>query len=191
MRPMFTVHAGEYLVGAHIEQAFKHANVWVPVRDTGVDLLVSDSANRNAVSLQVKFSKDFLVTHRGPEFQKELRACGWWTINRGKLAQSPADYWVFVLQGFASRSTDFVVVPRGELLKRLDAIHGRRKLFQVYLWTTERDLCWETRGLSRAQELQVAHGSFSDANRNLTQYLNNWTPVSQLSRRGGRRRTTR
>jgi hypothetical protein len=179
---MFTVHAGEYLVGAHVERRFKHANVWVPVRDTGVDLLVSDRANRQTVSLQVKFSKDFLVTHHGPEFQKQLRACGWWTINRAKLAKSPADYWVFVLQGFASRSTDFVVVPRGELLCRLDAIHGRRKLFQVYLWMTERNMCWETRGLSRAQERQVANGSFTDTSRNLSQWLNNWTPVAKLNK---------
>jgi predicted helicase len=74
MRPLFTVHAGEYLVGAHIEWRFKRVNVWVPVRDTGVDLLVSDEWNRQTVSLQVKFSKDFLVTHHGPEFQKALRA---------------------------------------------------------------------------------------------------------------------
>ena len=169
MRPLFTVHAGEYLVGAHIEKAFKRVNVWVPVRDTGVDLLVSDELNRKTISLQVKFSKDFLVTHKGPEFQKELRACGWWTINRDKLAKSPADYWIFALQGFASRSTDFVVVPPSGLLKRLDAIHGRQKLFQVYLWATERNTCWETRGLNRAQELQVAHGVFRDEARNLTQ----------------------
>jgi hypothetical protein len=85
MRPLFTLHAGEYLVGAHIEQRFKRVNVWVPARDTGVDLLASDRANRGTVSLQVKFSKDFLVTHHGPEFQKELRACGWWTIMRNPL----------------------------------------------------------------------------------------------------------
>ena len=183
MRPLFTVHAGEYLVGAHIERSFKGTNVWVPVRDTGVDLLVSDEANTKTISLQVKFSKDFLVTHHGPEFQKALRACGWWTINRAKLAKSPAAYWVFVLQGFASRSTDFLVIPREELLRRLDAIHGQQKLFQMYLWTTERNMCWETRGLSRAEELQVAQGTFADTSRNLSQWLNNWKPVEQLNRR--------
>ncbi len=194
MRPLFTIHAGEYLVGAHIERSFKRVNVWVPVRDSGVDLLVSDAPNRRSISLQVKFSKDFLVTRWGPEFQKELRACGWWTIKRAKLAKSPADYWVFVLQGFASRSTDFVVVPRGELLERLDAIHGRQKLFHVYLSATERNTCWETRGLRRAEELQVAHGSFDDPRRNLTQWLNNWGAVAQLNGKQSharRRRTAR
>jgi hypothetical protein len=182
MKPLFTVHAGEYLAGAELERRFKRANVWVPLRDTGIDLLVSDSRNRKNVSLQVKFSKDFLVTHMGPEFQKELRACGWWTINRDKLAKSPADYWVFVLQGFSSRSTDFVIVPRGELLKSLVAIHGRGKTIQVYIWVTERDRCWETRGLARADQLRVAHGDFRHAHRDLTRWLNNWGPISRLNR---------
>ena len=182
MQPLFTLHAGEYLVGAHIEQMFKKANVWVPIRDTGIDLLVSDRRNRSMVTLQVKFSKDFLVTHKGPDFQKELRACGWWTINREKLVKSPADYWVFVLQGFASRSTDFVVMPRRDLLKALGAIHGRRKAIQVYIWVTERNKCWETRGLNRAEELLVARGGFMDSDRDLTRWLNNWKPIAKLSR---------
>ncbi len=189
MRPLFTVHAGEYLVGTYIEHNFKRTNVWVPVRDTGVDLLVSDKKNRKCVSLQVKFSKDFLVTHRGPEFQKEMRACGWWTINRIKLDKSPADYWVFVLQGFASRTTDFIVVPRTKLLGRLEAIHGRQKLFQVYIWVTERNMCWETRGLNRAQELQITYGSFKSTSRNLTEWLNNWTPIAHLNGQVSRRKT--
>lgn len=183
MRPLFTIHAGEYLVGAYIERTYRRVNVWVPTRDAGVDLLVSDAKNSRSVSLQVKYSKDFLVTHWGPEFQKELRACGWWTIDRAKLVRSPAGYWVFVLQGFASRSTDFVVVPRAQLLKHLAAIHGRRKLYQVYLSVTERDSCWETRGLLRAEELKLAYGTFEHKWRNLTQWLNNWKAVAELNGR--------
>jgi len=182
MKSLFTIHAGELLVGAEIERQFKNVNVWVPLRDTGVDLLVSDRWNRRSVSLQVKFSKDFLVTHHGPEFQKELRACGWWTINRDKLATSPADYWVFVLQGFASRSTDYVVVPRASLLARLTSLHGRGKVLQVYLWVTQRDRCWETRGLSRHAELQLANGEFKSKDRDFTRWCNNWAPVSRLNR---------
>jgi hypothetical protein len=182
VKSLFTVHAGEYLVGAHIERRFRATGVWVPVRDTGVDLLVTDKRNRRSVSLQVKYSKDFLVTHHGPEFQKEIRACGWWTINREKLVRSPADYWVFVLQGFAARSTDFVVVPRRVLLTTLDALHGRRKTIQVYIWVTERNKCWETRGLSRADERRVAAGVFRDPRRDLTRWLNTWKPVARLNR---------
>jgi len=181
MQPLFTLHAGEYLVGAHIEKSFKRANVWVPVRDTGIDLLVSAPQNRATVSLQVKFSKDFLVTHMRPEFQTRLRASGWWTINREKLAKSPADLWVFVLQGFASRSTDFVVVPRQELLRRLSAIHGARKTVQTYISVTRDQKCWETRGLSVPDQFLVAKGEYRHRDRDLTQWLNNWEPIARLN----------
>src|SRR5690554_1866372 len=45
MQPLFTIHAGEYLVGSHIEQHLRDpngdkVNVWVPSKDTGIDLLV-------------------------------------------------------------------------------------------------------------------------------------------------------
>ncbi|MCY2952374.1 MAG: hypothetical protein NTU53_10400 [Planctomycetota bacterium] len=182
MKSLFTIHAGEYLVGAFLEQHFKRANVWIPLRDTGVDLLVSDRRNRRTISLQVKFSKDFLVTHMPRVFQKRLRACGWWTINREKLAQSPADYWVFVLQGFANLSTDFVVIRPRKLLDRLDAIHRAPTIIQTYIWVTGAKKCWETRGLARADQLQIAQGEYKNPSRDLTRWLNNWKPIARLNR---------
>jgi hypothetical protein len=183
MRPLFTVHSGEYLVGSHIEQQFKRVNVWVPSRDTGVDPLVSDRQNRHTVSLQVKFSKDYLVTHMGTVFQKNLRACGWWTINGDKLRKSPADFWVFVLLGFDRRTVDFVIIPPGELWHRLRSIHGSQKIIQSYLWTTEHPhRCWETRGLPRGEQLRIADGQFREPHRELTKWLNNWRPVAELNK---------
>ena len=84
MRPLFTIHAGEFVVGDHIERKFRRVNLWMPSRDTGTDLLVTDSKNEKTVSLQVKFSRDFLATHMSSIFQKPLRACGWWSLNREK-----------------------------------------------------------------------------------------------------------
>lgn len=182
MKPLFTLHAGEYLVGAFIESHFKRLNAWIPLRDTGIDLLVSDRQNKRSVSLQIKFSKDFLVTHMGPEFQKQLRACGWWTIGKEKLLTSTADYWVFVLQGFASRSVDFVVIPRRELWRRLLAVHGRVRKIQTYIWVTEARRCWETRGLNRADQLLVALGGYEHRQRDLTLWLNNWAPLKKINR---------
>ncbi len=182
MRTLFTIHAGEYLVASHIEKHFKHVNLWLPSRDTGVDLMVSDARARKSVSLQVKFSKDFLVTHLPPGFQKPLRACGWWTIDRDKLKKSRADYWVFVLLGFASRSVDYVIIPPRGLWRRVRAIHGGRKRIHTYLWVTEGDTCWETRGLLKPDQLRIADGLYRHHARNLTQWLNNWSPVARLNR---------
>jgi hypothetical protein len=124
VRPVFTLHAGEALTGEHISRAFRTLNIWVPAKDTGIDFLVTDSTNRRSVSLQVKFSRDFLVTHLRPEFQTPLRACGWWTFRRDKLVKSPADYWVLLLIGFAHRTNDYIIIPPKELARRLRQIHG-------------------------------------------------------------------
>ncbi|MBM7457244.1 putative helicase [Oceanisphaera litoralis] len=79
MQPLFTIHAGEYLVGSHIEQAMTDPNgdkinVWIPSKDTGVDLLITDKNNKKTTSLQVKFSKDFLITNGRKEYQSQLKS---------------------------------------------------------------------------------------------------------------------
>jgi hypothetical protein len=181
VKPLFTVHAGEYLVGSYLEQTFRRINVWVPSRDVGVDLLVSDRRNRRALSVQVKFSKDFLPDMLAV-FQKELRACGWFTIDRTKLRDSPADYWVFVLHGFAKRTNDFVIVPRRDLWRRLHSIHGSQKTIQSYLWVTETDCCWETRGLERKDQLRIIDNLYNVPKRDFTRWLNAWDPVKRLNR---------
>jgi hypothetical protein len=167
---LFTVHSGEYLVGAHIERRFKRVNVWVPSQDTGVDLLASDRQNRHALSLQAKFGKDSLVTHMKAEFQQPLRACRWWSIDQDELRKSPADFWefVFVLVGFARRTTDFVIVPTTAVEQRLGSIHGSQRMIQSFLWVTNRDRCWETRGLRRADQLQIANGNYRNASRDFS-----------------------
>jgi hypothetical protein len=181
MRPLFTIHAGEYLVGSYIERHFRRANVWVPSRDTGIDLLVSDRQNSHAVSLQVKLSKDWLVTHVTSESRERLRACGWWNINRDKLRNSPADFWVFVLVGFASRTTDFVVVPTSELQERMKLLHDQQRRIHSFLWVTNSEKCWETRGLRRDDERKIADGKYTGVNRDFTKWLNEWTPIAQLN----------
>lgn len=180
MRPLFTIHAGEFVVGDYIERKFRRVNLWVPSRDTGTDLLVTDSKDERAVSLQVKFSRDFLA--RQPSiFQKPLRACGWWSLDRDKITKSKADYWVLVLVGFERRSADFVIIKPSELLSRLNTIHKKGKTIQSYLWVTEKNRCWESRGLKRQELLAIAHGQYSNSERDFSAYLNNWGPIQALN----------
>jgi hypothetical protein len=114
-------------------------------------------------------------------FQKPLRACGWWSLNRDKIAKSKADYWVFVLVGFERRSTDFVIIKPSGLLARLDAIHKKGKIIQSYLWVTEKNRCWESRGLKRQEQLAIAQDQYASIERDLTAYLNNWAPIQALN----------
>ena len=100
MRPTFTIHAGEYLVGTKIDASFPGLRVWVPSSDTGIDLLVTDAQQEKVASLQVKFSKDYLGTSKSSAPIPSIVSGGWWKLNRSKLAASIADYWVLVLYQF-------------------------------------------------------------------------------------------
>ena len=115
-------------------------------------------------------------------FLTELRACGWWTPTRQQIENSLAQYWVFVLVGFANRSTDFIIIKPDDLLKRLDGIHGKAatKKFQTYLWVTQQGKCYEARGLKRSDQLLIAGQKFENDARDFTAYLNNWTPIKAL-----------
>ena len=179
MQPLFTIHAGEYLVGSYIEKHFKKYNVWVPSKDTGIDLLVTNSKNNKTVSLQVKYSKDYTATHMKSEFHDSFKAWGWWTLNRKKIKTSKADLWVFVMQSFAQKTVECVVIPPNTLLEILENIHGKKKLYQSYMWVRGDNKCWETRGLKKPEKRLLADNDCEDPTRNLTQYLNNWKLMTE------------
>jgi hypothetical protein len=181
VKPLFTVHAGEFLVGCEIEKKYPRVNVWVPAKDTGIDFLLTDKDNARTLSLQVKFSRDYLATH-AKEFGNRLRAFGWWTPTRQQIETSRAQYWVFVLFGFATSNTEFIFIKPGELRERLTAIHGATvNKFQSYLWVTHQGKCFETRGLTHAEKVSIAEGRYDNPSRNFTTYLDKWDPIKALN----------
>ncbi len=181
MRPIFTIHAGEYLVASHIESTFKGLNVWVPSKDTGVDLLVTDKTNKKTVSLQVKFSKDFLIQNSTAYLRENLAAWGWWSLNPEKMEKSVADLWVFTLMSIHSKKIQYVILPPKTLHEFLTSIHGKMKVWQTYLMITKKGQCWETRGLSKDEQIQIAKHDYSNPDRNLSQYVNYWQGISSLA----------
>ena len=179
MKPLFTIHAGEYLVAEHIERAHPRWNVWVPSKDTGIDLLVTDARNRKTVSLQVKFSKDFSPGSGSLLVQNRLLARGWWTHDPDKIRNSKADFWVFVLPSFVEKVVSFIVLPPAELLRRFKAIHGLgSRRVHSYLQVVKSGRCWEARGLSKADQELVALDRFIDSDRDFTEFLDAWKPVA-------------
>jgi hypothetical protein len=179
MKPLFTIHAGEYLVGLHVQKSLK-LNTWIPGKDIGIDLLVTDSKNLHAVSLQVKYGKDFLPEMKA-EQRDSLRCASWFTLNRKKIDTSQAQFWVFVLHGFKSDKPDFVVIPTSELQRRMKKIHGPDTVtFQSYLSSTKNNQCWETRGIGIEGNRQIAKGTCEYPDRDFTEYLNEngWVAVT-------------
>jgi hypothetical protein len=180
MKPLFTVHAGEYLVGSHIEIHYPSWNVWVPSKDTGIDLLVTNAKNTKAVSLQVKFSKDFIPTKQQILLQTKLIAAGWWTLQDKKINESRADLWVFVLPSFTEHQTSFIIIPPADLLRRLRQIHGKaEKRIHSYLWVTKTGYCWEARGLAKADQEMLAFDRFDGKDRDFTSFLDDWNKIER------------
>lgn len=179
MRSIFTVHHGEYLVGSDIEKRFNNYNVWVPSKDTGVDLLITNAKNKKMLGLQVKFSKDYgddAPAYMQSKYMDKIKAWGWWTLNRNKIEQSTADLWVFVMQSFEYKTIESIVILPSILLEMHDnIIHRKSKTIQLSLWLTNKNKCWETIGMNKADRISVANDSYSNKHRNFTPHLNNWT----------------
>jgi hypothetical protein len=179
MKPIFSIHAGEYLVGTHIEENYKNLNIWLPSKDTGIDLLVTDQTNSKTVSLQVKFSKDFLGSlgnSLSDVVATKVKSGGWWTFKREKIRDSRADLWILVLYRFSRRDYDLLVIEPAELLRRYDQFNPTG-VIQSYVWVTASGKCWETRGLNKRQQIELANDEFVDPARDLSAYLNNWNAL--------------
>ena len=180
MKPLFTVHAGEYLVASYIEENFKNLNVWVPSKDSGTDLLVTNKDNTKAVSIQVKFSKDFLVAATSDKLRQGLIAVGWWTPQRLKIEKSKADFWILVLHNIFYKKVQFIIIQPREYLDKLTKIHGKVDKIQTYLTVTKKNGCWETRGISRIDQEAISNNRFENSDRDFTKYLNNWEQIKVL-----------
>jgi hypothetical protein len=184
VKSLFTLHAGEIVAGEHIEREYKDLEVWVPAKDTGVDLLITGKKNKKALSLQVKYSTNVSSAQKDVELNDGLRACGWWTLYPQKIKESRADYWIFVLRGFESSHFDFIIIPPAELLNRLNVIHGEKPdRCDTYIWVTKKGRCWETRSLKKVDQSLIAQGKLTDyqPERDFSEYLNNWSPLKELN----------
>jgi Restriction endonuclease len=177
MKPIFTIHAGEYLVASEIEGKLKELNVWIPSKDTGIDLLVTSQNNSKTASIQVKYSKDFSTTLVKQVFRPNIKAAGWWTLNRKKIQTSNADFWVFILYSLEKKNCDFVIINPKELLQIFDKTSRSNSSIHCYIWVTNHNTVFETRGLSNDDMQMICNNNYASADRDLQKYLNNWKPI--------------
>ena len=182
MRPLFTIHAGEFVVGEFIEKTFPSLQIWIPSKDTGIDLLVTNARNSSLVSLQVKLSRDYKTLEASNNYERNLVAAGWLTLSHEKIAKSTADWWVFVLVSHERKmKPQFIVIPPNELLRRLVAIHGASDRYHFYPRVTKSKVALEERGLSSSEKNAFADGDFILGERDLSQFLSNWSALESLT----------
>ena len=178
MKPIFTIHAGEYIVAATLEKKFRDFNIWLPSKDTGIDLLLTNKENTKTVSLQVKFSKDFSTTHTKEIFRPNIKGAGWWTLNREKIQNSKADFWVFILYSLENKTHDFIVIKPSVLLTIFDNTSRTANSIHCYITVTNHDTVFETRGLNDNDMQLICSDTFVNHDRDLKKYLNDWTAIA-------------
>jgi hypothetical protein len=178
MKPLFTIHEGEFLVGDHINRKFgRKFAVWVPTKDSGIDLLVTRERLRGkAVGLQVKFSRSFDI-HQ--ELARHVIATSWYTLDPKKIRKSQADLWVFVILTLRHEQ-HFVVIPTRELRKRIPT--GRGKVWNLYLWVYADGSCYQVRDLNNEERLDTVHRGVRDRKRDFSEWLDNWKLLDKFSK---------
>jgi hypothetical protein len=179
MKPLFTIHVGEFLVGDHIIRRLGHKfDVWVPTKDSGVDLLVTRKGRRGAsVGLQVKFSRGFGIRE---DMARHMLAIGWYKIDPKKIKKSQADLWVFVILTL-KHEEHFVVIPTRELRKRIP--RGSSTLWHLYLSVFDDKSCYQTRDLNTEEKLELHHRGVRDRRRDFSEWLGQWTLLDKLTRK--------
>ena len=177
MKPIFTIHEGEFLVGEYLSRRLKHRyDVYVPVKDRGIDLLVAHRQKRvPPVSIQVKFSRSFGHRNTAPDV---FMARGWYTVNPQKVRESPADLWVFAIMTLR-HDAHFVIIPLGELRKRMPRTRASR--WHLYLTVYKGDRCYDTRGLTNAKVRDLLDHGCNEPRRDYSTYLNDWNQIAVLT----------
>lgn len=178
MKPIFTVHAGEYLVATQIEmeKEFKNVSVWLPSKDDGIDLLLTDKDHKKTASLQVKFSKDF-NTHVKEHIRPNIRGTGWWKLSKKGIEKSKADFWVFILYSFDKKSNDFIIIEPKKLLKIFTNLNRQKEIIHCYITVTKEKAVFETRGIPTKEMQLLYDNKYKNSQRDLKQYHNNWEPI--------------
>lgn len=180
MTPIFTVHAGEYLVGTHLERIFLGCRVWVPSKDSGIDLLVTDASCSRTVPLQIKYSRDYVDSSPADPALRTITRSSFLSVKRQKIEASPARYWVIVLHSFTSKSPRFLVITPGELLKRIEAHHGRKTTYRLYFCVVEetkaKAKCWELRCPVAETRAALTSGTIRNS-RDFSGFLDDWSKI--------------
>lgn len=177
MVPFISLHPGEVFVGNFIESNFKRLNLWIPAKDSGVDLLVTSISNNSSISIQVKSSRDYnMMVDSG------IKSGSFFNVRRNNLISSPAKLWIFVQHSARSKGwcQDYIVFERDELVVQLEEVFGSPEQYTIYFSITGDGRVWITRGVPRKSLANMYGGDPAYRNREVLGKLNNWEALKSL-----------
>ncbi len=178
MKPIFTIHEGEFLVGDHISRALgRRFSVWVPASDQGIDLLVTPTRGRGRpVGIQVKASRGYGIPK---EFGGRVLATSWFSLKPKGIRKSHADLWALVIVT-PGGDRHFVVIPRKELKRRIP--RGAGKMWNLYLWVCQGGACYQLRGVGKADRFWSVNRGSTRKNDDYSEWLERWDLLDEFSR---------
>ena len=179
MKPLFTIHGGEYLFGNELELRYPTLRMWVPSKDDGIDFLVTDENTKNPLALQVKYSKDFNWSHGSPVLKPHVKSAGWYSLTKKKIVESKADYWVFVNYDGFERTIDYLFFKPSELIERFDSLGRTGDRIECYIMVTKDGNCYETRGINKSNQDEILDGSLKGTNRDLKDFFERWKVINK------------
>ena len=165
IRNFWSLEPDECLVAEKLLEKLPDSQVFFPVRDIGVDLLVS-SGEKHA-NIQVKGSR-YYTQRKGVELPPE--SChSWHQVVAKKLDRRNVDFYIFVTsiaRESANRitrfDTRFLVVPQSEVLRRVVAkSQGKQGVYRFYF-------CFNNQRVFDTREKST------DELFNYTAFLDNW-----------------
>ena len=193
MRPIFTIHAGEFIFGEEVERVAPKARLWMPTKDTGVDFFITGALRKSGVGVQVKMSRDYRPLQASSKFDEALEGAGWFVFSAKKLATSEADIWSLLVVSRERRKRPyFINIPPRVLLENLRRVHGEQTSYHLYVWvisarkiagnpSSNELLCLEGRNIKEEGKAAIVTGDFQFGDRNLTKYLESWEFLERLS----------
>lgn len=154
----------------------------------GIDLLVTNSTNKQTVSIQVKFSQDYTLLHkekapRDLNIVRQMETMSWHNLNAKKLRKSKADLWILVTHSLTAKKNMFLILPPATLYQRLVKIHGTPATFRNYFWVTKSGKCWEVRTAKKKDRILIANDHFKNKDLKFTEYLDRWNLIDMPPRK--------
>jgi hypothetical protein len=174
MKPLFTIHGGEYLFANEVEAKFPKLRIWLPGKDIGLDFLLTDEKCLKPLTIQVKYSRDFNWSKGAADIKEHIKSTGWYSINRKKLTNSTADYWVLLNYDGFRRATDFLFIKPADLLNKFNLLKRKGTTIQSYITITDTRKAFDIRDLGKKEQPKVLDGSLDGGVRDFTPYLNKW-----------------
>jgi len=152
--------------------------VWVPTRAADADIVLTDEKTCRIWSLKVRSSRNYLI---GTERRKDHKyvppqiqdftviVSTWFSFSHDELADAKVDYLALVL-GTQHDARHCMVIKPSHLLHSLQATHGVRDEYQMYIAVSDNHQIIDWRELHGEISMSMAFGT----RRDYTQFYNEW-----------------